>query len=90
MVPGDKNNLNYHEKKHEPETYNELQSISMNINDNPLQIWIIFDSEFQVPIPPKDTSILWFVNMLENLIKRKTVDIKKYILKVALVEPDRK
>jgi len=90
LVPGDKNNTSYHEKKHEPETYNELQSISMNINDDPLQIWIIFDSESQVPIPPKDTNILWFVKMLEKLIKRRTVDIKKYILKVAPVEPDRR
>lgn len=90
MIPGEKNKENYFETLHDPETYNELEPIWLDVDDDPVEVWIIFDVERPIIFPHRDEKISWLSDFLETgLSEKRKITVTKYILKVAPLEPER-
>ncbi|MDM8515399.1 hypothetical protein QUF76_04310 [Desulfobacterales bacterium HSG16] len=90
FVPGEKGREDYNEVIHKPETYNELVTVWMDVDDAPLEVWLIFDEEKPISLPPEDAKADWLYEVIKKgLDDNRKITISKYILKVMPLEPER-
>lgn len=89
-VPGEKGRKDYNLTLHEPETYNDLEPIWLDVDDKPWEIWMVFDTRYPVQIPEEGDVGEWLTAFINNSLEQGgNIFLAKYILKVAPLEPER-
>ena len=82
-VPDLDNGYNYCDYQHQPETYDELKSLTMESGDSPLQIWILFNEVEPVHIGSLSNNPKDLVDYIESRMKMdQQISIFKYELLV--------